>query len=122
MTLRSIHRVLLVFLALLVLFVSPSLRATPSICDAIAGNLVMNCGFEGGVYSSTIGGNTNPNVPVDWTSSAGFDFNSGFNQRSTATPNSGSFDLSIGNFDVQTHPTNPLATLSQGFTDTSGAM
>jgi L-asparaginase II len=37
------------------LLLASEAKATTSICDAIASNIVTNCGFEGGVYSSTIG-------------------------------------------------------------------
>lgn len=86
-----------------------------SICDATPGNLVHNCGFEAGVYTS----GANPGVPNDWTSSAAFDLNPGFNlvtDSNSLGPHSGSFDLSISNFDDQ-----PLATLTQTITDVSGA-
>jgi hypothetical protein len=92
-----------------------SARAATSICDAVAGNLVTNCGFEGGFGSSTIGGNTNNSVPNGWTPSAGYDLEPGFNHSST--PNSGTFGLSIGNDDGQ-----PIPTLSQTLTDVSGQM
>ena len=90
---------------------------TASICDAIAGNFVLNCGFEAGTYSSTVGGSTNPNVPNDWVANAGFDSNSSFNQVRSSPVNSGNFALSIGNLD---QPTNPLSSLSQTITDSLG--
>jgi hypothetical protein len=51
---------------------------------AHADQLIVNGGFEGGVYSSTLGGNTNAEVPVDWTPNAGFDLNPGFNHVTAA--------------------------------------
>jgi hypothetical protein len=91
-----------------------SAKATPSICDAVALNIVANCGFEGGVYSSTIGSNTNTSVPNSWTPSAGYDLEAGFNHLS-GVANSGSNGLSIGNDDGQ-----PVPTLSQTLTDVLG--
>ena len=80
-----------------------------SICDAVAGNIVANCGFELGTYSS----NGNPGVPDDWTSNAGFDSEPSFNHTQFGFSNSGSNSLSIGNYDYQ-----PVAALSQTLTDT----
>jgi hypothetical protein len=82
---------------------------------AQAANLILNGGFEDGVYTSTIGGNTNTQVPVNWDSTAAFDLEPSFNHVSNFMPLSGSFDLSIGNFDFE-----PLATLTQTFSDVSG--
>ena len=60
--------------------------------DAHAVNLIVNGGFEDGVYSSALGGNTNPNVPVGWTSSVGFDLHPTFNFVTTSpTPNTTPF-------------------------------
>jgi hypothetical protein len=91
-------------------------QAVTSACDAVAGNLVANCGFENGVYSSTIGGNTNPSVPTGWTPSAGYDLESGFNNVESAVVHTGSYSLQIGNDDGQAVPM-----LSQTLTDVSGA-
>jgi hypothetical protein len=81
-----------------------------------ASEFVVNGGFEGGTYSSTIGGNTNGSVPVGWTPNAGFDLEPGFNHVASGNQYAGSYDLSISNYDFQ-----PLAALSQTFTDVSGA-
>jgi hypothetical protein len=89
-------------------------QAATSLCDGIAGNLVSNCGFEGGVYSSTIGGNTNPNVPNSWTANAAFDLEPGFNNVNSSDPNSGTYKLQIGNDDFQSTPS-----VSQTLTDVS---
>ena len=91
-------------------------QAASSICDAVAGNLVANCGFEGGVYSSTLGGNTNNNVPNSWTPNAAFDLEAGFNQVNSSDPNSGTYKLSIGNSDDQ-----PVPMLSQSLTDVASS-
>jgi hypothetical protein len=100
-------------LALLYMTAAAALAAGTA--GAQAANLIVNGGFEDGVYTSTIGGNTNTQVPVGWDSTAAFDLEPGFNNVSTNLPHSGSFDLSIGNFDYQ-----PLATLTQTFSDVSG--
>jgi hypothetical protein len=94
-------------------------QAAASICDAVAGNLVTNCGFEGGTYSSTIGGNTNNSVPNGWTPNAGFDLSQANNFVSNPllnSGNSGSFALVIGNLDIQ-----PPPAVSQTLTDVAGA-
>ena len=90
--------------------------AATSICDAVTGNLVTNCGFEGGVYTSTVGGFTNSNVPNGWTANTGFDQENGFNHTDTGSgANSGNAYLSIGNDEGQAVPV-----LSQTLSDTSG--
>jgi hypothetical protein len=94
-------------------------RAAASICDAVTGNLVTNCGFEGGTHSSTIGGNTNNSVPNGWTPNAGFDLSQANNfvpPASANAGNSGSFALVIGNLDSQ-----PPPALSQTLIDVAGA-
>ena len=83
-------------------------QASTSICDAVAGNLVSNCGFEGGVYSS----GTNGNVPNSWTPNAAFDAYNSFNEVTSSNPNSGTYSLIIGNDDNE-----PVPTLSQTLTD-----
>jgi hypothetical protein len=80
-----------------------------------AANLIANGGFEDGVYTSSIGGNTNTQVPVDWDSTAAFDLEPGFNHVTSSNPHSGLSALSISNFDDQ-----PLATLTQTFGDVAG--
>lgn len=86
-----------------------------SLCDSIAGNIVANCGFEGGTYSSNIDGTTNSNVPNSWTPNAGFDDYTSFDHVVAGPVNSGSYALSIGNDDPQ-----PVPMLSQTLTDTPG--
>jgi len=88
-----------------------TLPSFADICGTTPGNIVANCGFEGGTTSSTIGGNTNNSVPVLWTPNAGYDLEPGFNHTTTFA-NSGSYGLSIGNFDYQ-----PVPSLSQTLTD-----
>jgi hypothetical protein len=90
-----------------------SLAATMllSVC-ARADNLIINGGFEGGVYTSSIASFTNNNVPIGWTSSAGFDF-AGVGV-TTFNPHSGKDALLIGN------QAGPLATISQTFKDVAG--
>jgi hypothetical protein len=82
---------------------------------AQAANIILNGGFEDGVYTSMIGGNTNTGVPNDWDSTAAFDLEAGFNRVIEADAHSGSFALQIGNFDDQ-----PTATLTQTFSDVPG--
>jgi hypothetical protein len=61
-------RRLSVLLALLSAAALPSFAQTPSICDAIAGNLVKNCGFELGTGPSTsCVSSPDTLVPDDWT-------------------------------------------------------
>jgi hypothetical protein len=105
-------------LAFTVVFLAaPHARASGSICDAVVGNLVMNCGFELGAYSSTLGGYTNNSVPLYWVANAGFDLEPSYNHIQTGVlVNSGSQSLSISNYDYQ-----PVATLSQTITDVAGS-
>jgi PEP-CTERM motif len=99
-------------LALAGFAVPQAAHSTPSICDGVAGNLVSNCGFEGGVYTS--GGDGA--VPNDWTPDSNFTGEAGFNHTTGSIANSGNDSLSIGNFDYQTAPN-----LSQTLTDVNGA-
>jgi hypothetical protein len=85
-----------------------------SLCDAVAGNLVVNCGFESGSTSSTIDNYTNNNVPDLWVPNAAFDFYSGYNHL-TGFANSGTDGLSIGDDDNEAVPV-----LSQTFSDNAG--
>lgn len=90
--------------------------ATPSfaqgVCYGVSGNIVQNCGFEGGVQ--TVGGNTL--VPNLWTPNTGFTSETGFNQVQGSLVNSGSEAIKIGNLDSEPEPT-----LSQTLTDVAGA-
>jgi hypothetical protein len=90
--------------------------AMVALSETHAANLLLNGDFEDGVYTSTIGGNTNTEVPVDWTPNAAFNLEPGFNHVTSAFAESGTSSLSIGNFDDQ-----PLSELSQTFADVSGA-
>jgi len=58
---RGLHRVLLALSALIVFGVAtPSIKADASLCEAVTGNLVQNCGFESGAFGPwTNFGNTN---------------------------------------------------------------
>lgn len=106
---------LLISAASLLCVPMPGFASSVSLCDAVTGNIVANCGFEGGTYSSDIGGNTNSSVPNLWTPSAGFDLEPGFNHTTTLAY-SGTYGLSIGNYDGQ-----PIPSLSQTLTDIVGA-
>src|ERR1700735_2243871 len=92
----------------LVFGASAGAMASTSLCDSLSGNLIVNCGFEGGFTSPPSGGN----VPAGWTVANwnGFD-------TITTNPNavnSGNAALSRGN-----DPGLP-AILSQTFTDVAG--
>jgi len=102
-------------LAILVLgLFAVALPAFADTCDVTPGNVILNCGFEDRTYTSTVGGYTNPYVPSGWTPNAGFDSEQTYNDVRT-DPYQGSYNLSIGNFDYQ-----PVPTLSQTFSDSSG--
>jgi hypothetical protein len=89
--------------------------ASASICDSVVGNLIVNCGFEAGQTSSTLGGFTNAAAPPDWTLNTAFDEYNGFNQVVTNPVNSGTYALKIGDDDDQVAPT-----ISQTITDSKG--
>jgi hypothetical protein len=113
MTVRS-KILALAFLGLLFVLLPSTLSANGTPVCAVSGNLVLNCGFELGTKTTTVGGYTNPGVPVDWTSNAGFNSEPSYNFVTT-NAYSGNYALSIGNYDYQ-----PLATLSQTIADVSG--
>jgi hypothetical protein len=102
----------LILVALSLCVAGPAFAA--DVCN-VAGNIVANCGFENGAYSSTLGGNTNGSVPNSWTPNAAFDLEPSFNNVSSFAY-SGNSSLSIGNFDFQ-----PVPALSQTLTDVSGS-
>jgi hypothetical protein len=93
-------------------------------CNTIPGNLVANCAFQDGTYTSTIPylpnpPNSDPSVPNFWNADPGFIEGyivSGFDTVLT-NPVTGTDYLSIGTGPL--FP--PLATLSQSFADVSGA-
>ena len=74
---------------------SGSAIAIPSICDSIAGNLVANCGFETGTFSS-------------WTQSG--------NTGSTDTDG----DIHSGNFGAEFGPVGSLGFITQNLSTTVG--
>jgi hypothetical protein len=86
--------------------------------EAYASNLILNGGFEGGVYTAS---NGNPYVPDDWTAAASFVYGGGdYNGAGIyGIPRSGSKDLSIGNYDYEAS-TIGVAAISQTFSDVSG--
>ena len=92
-------------------------------CNTIPGNLVANCAFQDGTYTSTIPylpnpPNSDPGVPDSWNADPGFI--EGYIVAGTDTvdtnPITGTDYLSIGTGEF--FP--PLATLSQTLTDVSG--
>lgn len=94
-------------LAVLIAMVPGSAWAGPiSVCDDLAGNLILNCGFEA---LPIVGSGA---VPTDWS---GSDFLS-YEDVVTSHVNSGTYAMQIGNFDFQ-----GAAILSQSFTDIAGA-
>jgi hypothetical protein len=97
------HTRKLLFLGAAFALMLPTLAmADPSICDAIAGNLVTNCGFETGDFTGwTQGGNTG---------FTGVD-NAGFGDG--LAPNSGNFFAYLG-------PVGSDGTLSQSLATTAG--
>jgi hypothetical protein len=94
----------------LLLTVVPSF-AEPSICNALAGNLVLNCGFEL-PYAG------DGNVPTDWN---GSQF-TGFEDVVDDPVNSGLQSMRIANDEFQSGEPlfNGAAIMSQSFTDTPG--
>lgn len=108
-------RKLPIFLAVGILS-SVAVPCMADVCSSVSGNIVVNCGFENGVYTSTSGSNSNTLTPNSWTANAGWiDFN-GTNQVQSSEFNSGSEAVKIGNDDTDAEPT-----LSQTLTDISGA-
>jgi hypothetical protein len=95
------------FAALLLTAQSPA--ATPSLCDSISGNIVNNCGFEGSTFLQN-----GATVPSGWTENGAYDANPSFNLV-IASPNSGTANLSIGNFDNQ-----PVPAIRQTLSDIAG--
>ena len=90
--------------------------AFADVCQTTPGNVVANCGFENGVYTSTVMGETNSSVPNSWIANFGFDLEPGFNHVESSLVYQGTSALQIGNDDDQ-----PVPQLSQTFTDISGA-
>jgi hypothetical protein len=110
-----------------------ALTLTPPALLAQATNFVTNGGFEDGTYPATVGGYQYSDTPNGWTPNAAFNeygYFDGYNAVTTEgrhalpfgyyindpTPYSGAYELRTGNGDGE-----PLATLSQTFSDNSGA-
>jgi hypothetical protein len=100
-----------------------ALPGLPDDCATIPGNLISNCGFEDGTYTSTIpyiqppAQNSDPSVPNFWSADPNFieayiDSNG---EVGDVITNSGTDYLSIGTAEFGS-----LATLSTGFTTVSG--
>jgi hypothetical protein len=92
--------------------VPASAVASPaSICDATAGNLVLNCGFELAPFGAGV-------TPTDWTTSQWLDEE----DIESGVLNSGNWALRIANDPGQGGPLfDGAAILSQNFADTAGA-
>jgi len=85
---------------------------------ANAADLILNGGFEDGVYTATDtgNGNTNSSVPIGWSPNDAFIDYAGFNHIvSGGAVESGRNALSISNYDAE-----PEAELSQTFSDVVG--
>ena len=78
-------------------------------CTSTPGNVITNCNFGIGTYTSTIGGATNSLVPDGWTPNYGFDLEPNFDHE-------GSDYLEIGNYLSEAVPS-----VSQTFSDIMGA-
>jgi hypothetical protein len=104
----TLNQVLLAGSVCVTAFVSP---------QANAANLILNGGFEDGVHSVTLNGNTNSNVPNDWVPNAAFVQFSASNGVVSNPVLSGNASLSIGSPDNQFPP----AELTQTFADVAGA-
>ncbi len=83
-------------------------NATASICDAAAGNLVANCGFESGAVAQANLGFTSQYVyqsnlgpPGTFFIGNNPDSNNGFFGSPTALPNSGNFEMIVNGANVQ---------------------
>ncbi len=75
-----ISKLTLALAAVVVLgFAAPTIKAAPSACDAVSGNIVLNCGFETGTFSS-------------WTQTG----NTGFTGVFSSPLNSGNFGAEFG--------------------------
>jgi hypothetical protein len=93
---RSLSRSLTILAALALPLLASSSALADSVCNTIAGNLVVNSGFETGDFTGW--------TSIDPTNSSGV---------GNDNPNSGSFEADLGAF-------GPAGTLSQTITDTSG--
>ncbi len=90
--------------------------APAAVVDLTAVDLINNGGFENGVYTVTVGGHTNANVPVGWTPDAAFNLEPSYNQVENYRVSSGSSALQVGSLDSE-----PVPSLSQSFADVNGA-
>lgn len=96
---------------LFALALQPAAFASTSVCDAVSGNLIVNCGFE----TQPVAGN----VPPGWTAAQFTGEESIVNGGDVV--NSGNYALRISNDEYQGGPLfNGAAILSQTFTDTPG--
>jgi hypothetical protein len=95
MTLRRIRAVLIAASITFPIAASTTAFATSSVCSTVAGNLLVNCGFESGSFSG-------------WSSSA-----TSYTAVDNSNPNSGSYAADLGS--------ETEALLTQTVTDVSGA-
>lgn len=96
------------------LLFSSIIMLAADVLTPVRADIIVNGGFEDGVYSSTINGSTNI-APTGWTPSYGWDQVPFWNSVGVLPPHSGSNSVMIGN-----GPGDPVATLSQTFLDTAG--
>ena len=83
---------------------------------AQAAELLINGGFEDGVYTSA-GNSSQTSVPNGWETTAGYDLNPSFNRVLPTHVNSGAAALQLGNVENQIP-----ATLTQSFSDFIGVL
>jgi hypothetical protein len=92
--------------------------AVPSLADLICSdNLLVNCNFQGGLYTLTYGGNVNNTVPDSWIPNSSFVYDGVHNGVVGYSIGPQFQDLEMGSY-LSLLPT---PTLSQTFSDTSGA-
>ena len=83
-------------------------NAAPSVCNALSGNIVLNCGFE--LNGGTFEGNDSPPAPTDWS-----DTDTGTSFTEVAfSPHSGTYSFEFGDVTPDSN------TLSQTLTTVSG--
>lgn len=92
----SVHTRLQIVLTALALLAAASVpaRAAASACDAVTGNLVLNCGFEADPDGTA--------HPSNWVTDAGWNLHAGsFNRVWSANVNSGTRSTNFGNYESE---------------------